>query len=136
MRNGRRKRYSRDFLDFLNSSVDMAHLVKSCIKDRPWFHTSECRHWKCRCPFHHERTPSFTVYRDTEQYHCYGCGAHGGVITFVMEYNRTDFVSAVEFLIKEYTLWMKWAKHRRKIRKVVEKKYPRRQTLFRVEEYA
>jgi DNA primase len=48
-----------------------------------------------RCPFHEERTPSFTVYPDQASYHCYGCGAHGDVFTFIMARERCSFAEAV-----------------------------------------
>lgn len=52
------------------------------------------------CPFHSERTPSFVVYRDTQSYYCFGCGAGGDVINFVMRQENLDYVAAVEFLAK------------------------------------
>ena len=55
------------------------------------------------CPFHNESTPSFVVYRDNH-YHCYGCGAHGSVIDFVMELRGVDFKTACNFLANERTL--------------------------------
>jgi DNA primase catalytic core len=56
------------------------------------------RSWKGLCPFHNERTPSFTVDRDKGLYHCFGCGAGGDVIHFVREIDRLDFPEAVEAL--------------------------------------
>ena len=50
------------------------------------------------CPFHNEKTPSFTVYPSTQSFYCYGCGAGGDVITFIMKYNNLDYVGAVEYL--------------------------------------
>ena len=52
------------------------------------------------CPFHSEKTPSFTVYPGTQSYYCFGCGAAGDVITFVMRSENLDYVSAVETLAK------------------------------------
>lgn len=51
-----------------------------------------------RCPFHDEKTPSFSVSPDKQIYHCFGCGAGGNVINFVMEHERLDFLSAVKLL--------------------------------------
>lgn len=56
------------------------------------------RSWKGLCPFHNERTPSFTVDRDKGLYHCFGCGAGGDVIHFVRQMDRLDFPEAVEAL--------------------------------------
>ena len=50
------------------------------------------------CPFHGEKTPSFTVSRSKQFYHCFGCGAHGDVIKFVMEYQSINFNLAVQHL--------------------------------------
>lgn len=50
------------------------------------------------CPFHSEKTPSFTVFTDTNSYHCFGCGAGGDVITFVMAAENLDYLGALEFL--------------------------------------
>ncbi|MBB72009.1 MAG: DNA primase [Legionellales bacterium] len=53
------------------------------------------------CPFHNEKTPSFTVSPNKQFYHCFGCGANGNVISFLMEYDRLGFVEAVETLAAE-----------------------------------
>jgi DNA primase len=60
------------------------------------------RSWKGLCPFHNERTPSFTVDRDKGLYHCFGCGAGGDVIRFVREIDRLDFPEAVEALASRF----------------------------------
>jgi DNA primase len=60
------------------------------------------RSWKGLCPFHNERTPSFTVDRDKGLYHCFGCGAGGDVIRFVREMDRLDFPEAVEALASRF----------------------------------
>ena len=51
-----------------------------------------------RCPFHDDTTPSFTVYPDQGSYHCYGCGAHGDVFTFLMRHESCSFPEAVQWL--------------------------------------
>jgi DNA primase len=60
------------------------------------------RSWKGLCPFHQERTPSFTVDRDRGLYHCFGCGAGGDVIHFVRQIDRLDFPEAVEALASRF----------------------------------
>lgn len=52
----------------------------------------------CSCPFHSEKTPSCTIYTDTQSFYCYGCGAGGDVITFTMRIENLDFREAVNFL--------------------------------------
>jgi len=54
--------------------------------------------FKCNCPFHQEKTPSFTVNETRQIFHCFGCGAGGDVFGFVMEYEKVDFVTAVKIL--------------------------------------
>lgn len=56
------------------------------------------RDYKAPCPFHDEKTPSFTVSAQKGFYHCFGCGAHGTAIGFLMNYENLDFVDAVEAL--------------------------------------
>ena len=60
------------------------------------------RSWKGLCPFHNERTPSFTVDREKGLYHCFGCGAGGDVIHFVRQMERLDFPEAVESLAARF----------------------------------
>ncbi len=53
------------------------------------------------CPFHGEKTPSFTVFEDTTSYYCFGCGAGGDVITFTMKYHNLDYMEAVRLLAQQ-----------------------------------
>jgi DNA primase len=53
------------------------------------------REFKANCPFHNEKSPSFWVSPDKQFYHCFGCGAHGTVIGFLMQYEKMDFVDAI-----------------------------------------
>lgn len=50
------------------------------------------------CPFHNEKTPSFTVNSSKQFYHCFGCGRHGNAINFLMEHSGLSFIEAVESL--------------------------------------
>jgi DNA primase len=58
------------------------------------------REFQARCPFHDEKTPSFTVSPQKQFYHCFGCGAHGSAIGFLMNYEGLEFVDAVEELAR------------------------------------
>ncbi len=60
----------------------------------------------CCCPFHNEKTPSFTLYSNPSHYYCYGCGAGGDVITFVRQMENLDYLSAVEMLANRAGLTM------------------------------
>ena len=56
------------------------------------------REYKANCPFHGEKTPSFWVSPEKQFYHCFGCGAHGTVLGFLMNYDRMSFPEAIEDL--------------------------------------
>ena len=62
------------------------------------------RNQKCLCPFHSEKTPSLVVYPDTQSFYCFGCGAGGDVITFIMKIENLDYVEAVRFLARRYNM--------------------------------
>jgi DNA primase len=64
------------------------------------------REFKACCPFHHEKSPSFTINDDKQFFHCFGCGAHGDVIGFVMRHDNLSFIDAVEMLSAEAGLQM------------------------------
>ena len=82
-----------EFLEELRSRVPVSEIVSR----RVVLH-KHGREFKGLCPFHNEKTPSFTVVDDKNFYHCFGCGAHGDVITFTMETDGLSFPEAVERL--------------------------------------
>ena len=61
-----------------------------------------------RCPFHEERTPSFSVNPVDKLYHCFGCGKGGDVISFVRETESVDFVGAVEWLAQRFRVTLEY----------------------------
>ncbi|HMN44633.1 MAG TPA: DNA primase [Povalibacter sp.] len=79
------------FIDELVSRADIVELIGSRIPLKK--HGKE---FKACCPFHGEKTPSFTVVPDKGFYHCFGCGAHGTALGFLMEHDHLSFVEAVE----------------------------------------
>lgn len=86
----------RDFIDELLARVDLVDVVGKRLKLKK----SGANYFAC-CPFHGEKTPSFSVSPARQFYHCFGCGAHGTAITFLMEYEGLGFVEAVEALAAE-----------------------------------
>src|SRR5215216_4899460 len=60
--------------------------------------------WTGLCPFHDERTPSFSVNAEHKRFHCFGCSASGDAIDFVQEIEALDFVGALEFLAERYNV--------------------------------
>ncbi|MCU7905959.1 MAG: DNA primase [Candidatus Thiodiazotropha sp. (ex Epidulcina cf. delphinae)] len=81
------------FIDELLNRVDVVDVINRRV---PLKKTG--RDYHARCPFHDEKTPSFTVSPQKQFYHCFGCGAHGSAIGFLMEYDNLGFVEAVEEL--------------------------------------
>jgi DNA primase len=86
-------RIPQEFIDELTARLDIVEVIDSHVALR-----KAGREYVARCPFHDEKTPSFTVSPDKQFYHCFGCGAHGTVIGFMMEYNHLDFVDAIHEL--------------------------------------
>lgn len=65
--------------------------------------------YRCLCPFHEERTPSFCIYEDSNSYYCFGCQAGGDVISFVMASSGLSFPEAVEYLAQEYNIKLEYS---------------------------
>ena len=81
------------FIDELLSRVDVVEIINRRVPLK-----KAGRDFQACCPFHDEKTPSFTVSQQKQFYHCFGCGAHGSAIGFLMEYDNLGFVEAVESL--------------------------------------
>lgn len=81
------------FIETVLAKTDLIALIQESIKLKK----SGANYSAC-CPFHQEKTPSFTVSASKQFYHCFGCGAHGDAIRFVMEYQNLHFVEAIEQL--------------------------------------
>ena len=81
---------------FINDLLDRVDIV-ALIGERVPLKRRGHNHWAC-CPFHEEKTGSFAVNVEGQYYKCFGCGASGTALTFVMEHEHLDFVSAVEML--------------------------------------
>ena len=86
-------RISREFIDDLLVRVDIVDLIDSHV---PLKKTGN--NYVARCPFHTEKTPSFSVNRNKQFFHCFGCGASGNAISFLMDFSHLDFIEAVEDL--------------------------------------
>ena len=81
------------FLDELRSRISIADVVGNKVKL-----TKRGREYLGLCPFHNEKTPSFTVNESKGFYHCFGCGAHGDIVKFEMDANGLPFIEAVKKL--------------------------------------
>lgn len=84
----------RDFINNIIAQADIVDVVGSRVKLKK----AGTNNYQACCPFHHEKTPSFTVSKNKQFYHCFGCGAHGNALNFLMEYDKLEFVEAVEEL--------------------------------------
>lgn len=87
------------FIDDLIARTDIVDLIDSRVKLKK----AGKSHVAC-CPFHGEKSPSFHVSQEKQFYHCFGCGASGNVISFLMEYDRLDFVDTIDELAGMYNL--------------------------------
>ncbi|TMX43841.1 DNA primase [Vibrio sp. Hep-1b-8] len=83
----------RSFIDDLLARLDIVDIVDARVKLK-----KKGKNYGACCPFHNEKTPSFSVSQEKQFYHCFGCGAHGNAIDFMMEYERLEFVEAIEEL--------------------------------------
>jgi len=86
-------RIPREFIDELLARADIVELIDARVPL-----TKAGRDFKACCPFHNEKTPSFTVSQTKQFYHCFGCGANGSAIGFLMEFEHLSFREAIEEL--------------------------------------
>ncbi len=86
----------RDFINDLSQRVDIVDLINRRVPLK-----KGGKDYKACCPFHNEKTPSFTVVPGKQMYHCFGCGESGGAIDFVMKFDHLDFKEAVETVASE-----------------------------------
>ena len=85
--------YSEDLVEDIRSSSDIVDVISSYIKLE-----RKGNSFFGLCPFHNEKTPSFSASRYKQMYYCFGCGAGGNVFTFIMAYENFTFVEAIKFL--------------------------------------
>ena len=83
----------RSFIDDLLARLDIVDIIDARVKLK-----KKGKNYSACCPFHNEKTPSFSVSQEKQFYHCFGCGVHGNAIDFIMEFERLEFVEAIEEL--------------------------------------
>lgn len=88
-------RLSDAFIDDLLARTDIVEVINPRVPLK-----RQGKEYSARCPFHDERSPSFTVSPTKQFYHCFGCGAHGTAISFLMNYDRLEFLDAVDELAR------------------------------------
>ncbi len=89
----------RPFIDDLLARTDIVELIDQRVPLK-----KAGKNYAACCPFHSEKSPSFTVSADKQFYHCFGCGAHGNAISFMMAFEQLEFVEAIEELAKMHHL--------------------------------
>jgi len=89
-------RIPQSFIDELLNRIDIVDVIDTRVPLK-----KAGSNYKACCPFHTEKSPSFTVSQPKQFYHCFGCGAHGTAISFLMEYEHLDFVDAIEDLAQQ-----------------------------------
>ena len=95
------------FIDDLLERVDIVEVIDSRVKLK-----KTGKNYSACCPFHDEKTPSFSVSPDKQFYYCFGCGASGNSIGFIMDYERLSFPESVESLAKTAGLTVPREQHR------------------------
>jgi DNA primase len=88
-------RIPQSFIDELLNRVDIVDVIESRVPLK-----KAGREYQACCPFHNEKTPSFTVSPGKQFYHCFGCGAHGSAVGFLMDYENLSFPEAIEELAR------------------------------------
>ncbi|WP_313655227.1 DNA primase [Pantoea sp.] len=92
-------RIPRVFINDLLARTDIVDLIDARVKLK-----KQGKNFHACCPFHNEKTPSFTVNGEKQFYHCFGCGAHGNAIDFLMNFDRLEFVETIEELATSHGL--------------------------------
>jgi DNA primase len=85
---------TREIIAQVLSACDIVEVIGACVELKP----AGSGRFKARCPFHNEKTPSFTVSRERQQYYCFGCEKHGDAINFLCEFEGLTFAEALQKL--------------------------------------
>lgn len=114
--------YGTEVLDRIREAIDIVHLVSEYVvlKQRG-------RNFVGLCPFHHEKTPSFTVSPEKQIFYCFGCGTGGDIFSFVMKHEHLEFPEAVRFLAEKAGIPLE-----EKQRKKVSSKFKQNERLYQL----
>lgn len=97
--------FAKESLELLREKIDLVEVLSPYIK----LQRAGAAH-KALCPFHEERSPSFVIQKGDRHYHCFGCGAHGDAIQFLMTHLRMSFTEAVEMLAEKFQVPLELAR--------------------------
>lgn len=95
---------TKESLENVRQKIDLVDLLSSHLELK-----KAGGAYKALCPFHDEKTPSFTIQKGDTHYHCFGCGAHGDAIAFLMTHLKMNFIDAVESLAERYQVPLEYA---------------------------
>ena len=98
----------RTFIDDLLNRVDIVEIIDARVPLKK----KGREYWAC-CPFHNEKSPSFSVSQNKQFYHCFGCQQHGNAISFLMDYDHMEFVEAIETLAQHIGIEIPYEKGHR-----------------------
>ncbi|MGL4348722.1 MAG: DNA primase [Chlamydiales bacterium] len=89
--------YTEESLQQLRDKIDLVEITSSFLPLK-----KRGAYYKALCPFHEEKTPSFTIQKKDSHYYCFGCGAQGDAIAFLMSYRQMSFIESVEYLAAHF----------------------------------
>lgn len=95
--------FSKESLETLRQRVNLIEVVESFVELK---RTGAA--YKALCPFHDEKSPSFVVQKGDTHYHCFGCGAHGDAIQFLMEHQKMAFSDSIEYLAQRFNVLLEY----------------------------
>jgi DNA primase len=124
-------RIPEQFIDDVVARTDLVELISSRLKLKK----SGSNHMGL-CPFHNEKSPSFSVSESKQLYHCFGCGASGNALTFLIEHDRLDFVEAIETLASSIGMEVPREEQSAQSKEIYLKKKQEQQALFDLMEKA
>ena len=91
-------------IEILKNQLDILEVISHYIEVKKMGSS-----YKACCPFHQEKTPSFVINANKGFYHCFGCGASGDSIKFVMEYEKLSYIEAIEKLAQIYNVTLEYS---------------------------
>ncbi len=95
--------FTKESLDLLRQRIDLTEVVAPYVDLKRTGSSS-----KGLCPFHEEKTPSFVIQSGDTHYHCFGCGAHGDAVEFLMTHEKLTFAEAIETLAEKFGIQLEW----------------------------
>lgn len=101
--------YTEESLQQLRDRIDLVEIASSFLPLK-----KRGAYYRTLCPFHEEKTPSFTVKRQESHYYCFGCGAQGDAIAFLMSYRQMSFIESVEYLAAHFGVVLRVKEENRK----------------------